>query len=380
MHSNSVFREIIKALPRYKFERMQSAICPDEKTRGFSHWSQLNAMIYCQIGGYESLRKLTLSLGEQYSNHYHVGLGEVKRSTLSYANNNRDVKLFGGVLQYLINVAGSQNKSCNEVLRLLDSSPIHLDADIFGDFSKSNGRCQGAKLHLEYDANGQYPVFFEITPANVNDIDIVKSLELIAGATYIFDRGYMKFTWWNELDEAGCRFVSRMQKSVRYEIIEENQALGANIISDKIIKLNGDKGKKGFPKQLRLIRIKLDSNKDKEIEIVSNDLESPAKTIADLYKRRWEIELLFKWIKQNLKIKKFIGESENAVKIQIITALITFVLIGLYKKRSDYNGTLSQLLVVIKTDPFRKLNHRSIFERQRSYRKSNDNQMLLQGF
>jgi len=170
-----------------------------------------------------------------------------------------------------------------------------------------------------------------------------------------------------------------MQKSACYEITLENKALGDNIIFDKIIKLSGGKGKKDFKKQLRLIRIKLDSNKNKEIEIVSNDLESPAKTITDLYKRRWEIELLFKWIKQNLKIKKFIGESENAVKIQIITALITFVLISLYKKNSAYKGSLSELLIVIKTNPFQKTNHKEIFERQRLYRNQHHNQLTLKG-
>ncbi len=379
MHNNILFKEIIKALPRYKFESMRKKESGKEQSRGFSHWNQLIAMMYSQLSGHESLRKLSISFNEHYSNFYHLGVSHINKSTLSRANNHRNVGLFSEVLKYLINVAGSQNQSCKDVLRLLDSSPIHLDADIFGEFSKSNGRCQGAKLHLEYDANGHYPVFFDITPANVNDIDVVKSLKLISGATYVFDRGYMKFSWWNDLSEAGCRFVSRMQKSVRYEIKEENKILGENIVSDKIIKLIGDKGKKGFPKQLRHIRIKLDSNKDKEIELVSNDLESPAKIIADLYKRRWEIELLFKWIKQNLKIKKFLGESENAVKIQIITALITFILINLYKKKSAYNGTLSQLLIIIKTDPFRKLNHRAIFERQRLYRMPNPNQLNFKG-
>ena len=378
MHNNSVFKEIIKVLPRYKFERMKEKLCPKEQSRGFSHWNHLMSMIYCQLSGHTSLRKLALSFNEQYSNLYHIGVSEVNKSSLSRSNNNRDAGLFAAVLEFLVSVSGNKN-GCREVLRIIDSSPIHLDAGIFGEFSKSNGRCQGAKLHLEYDADGGYPVFFDITPANVNDIEVVKSLKIISGASYVFDRGYMKFDWWNELDEAKCRFVSRMQRSVKYEIVSENEVFGENIISDKIITLTGDKGKKGFPKQLRLIRVRLENNKEKEIDIVSNDLKSDTKTIANLYKRRWEIELLFKWIKQNLKIKKFMGESENAVKIQIITALITFVLISLYKKNSAYKGTLSELLIVIKTDPFRKLNHKAIFERQRAYRKTNHNQLTLNG-
>jgi len=182
MHSNSVFREIIKVLPNYKFLRLKDRLSPREQSRGFSHWSHFLTMIYCQLGGHESLRKLSLSFNEHHSGQYHIGASKVNKSSLSRSNNGRNPELFAEVLRYLVGISGGANKDCKDILRIIDSSPIHLDADVFGEFSKSNGRCQGAKLHLEYDANGRYPVFFDITPANVNDIEIVGSLEIIPNA------------------------------------------------------------------------------------------------------------------------------------------------------------------------------------------------------
>lgn len=368
----------MKGLPRYQFERIKERTGIKEQTRSFSHWSHLVSMVYSQISHQKSLRNLVTSFNEQYAHHYHLGTGGLVRSTLSYANNHREVGIFEAMAQHLVQVAGKGNK-CKEVLRIIDSSPIHLNPEIYGEFSKSNGRCQGIKLHMEYDANGRYPTFFDITPANVNDIAFTEKLTIIPQATYVFDRGYMKFSWWNELASMKCRFVSRMQKSVRYEVVSSNSAAGKNVIEDSIIVLAGKKSVKGYPQQLRMIRVQLEGNNGKEIAIVSNDVTSPAQDIADLYKRRWEIELLFKWIKQQLKIKHFIGESENAVKIQIISALIAFLLITIYKQKTMFAGSLTQLMVIVRADPFRKANHRILFEKRRSSQTLNSNQLAFRG-
>lgn len=374
MHSNTVFGELMKALPRYRFERLRESCSPGEETRRLSHWQQLTAMIYAQIAGHESLRTLVAGFNHHYAAHYHLGAGAIKRSTLSWANAHHDSAFFAEVLNSLIGIASDGGK-CREAVRILDSSPIPLNPKLFGAFSKSNGRCQGAKLHLEYDANGEHPVFFQITPANVNDVEMTAALELTPGATYVFDRGYMKFAWWRTLHEAACRFVSRMQKSVIYDTVETRAVTGNTLLSDTVIAPKGSKAGKYFPYRLRLIRLRLDSQPEKSIAIVSNDLTADAETLAALYKRRWEIEVLFKWIKQHLKIKRFIGRSENAVKLQIITALIAFVLIGMYRRKSGFDGTPSQFLLLIQVDPMRKLFHQSLYERQRSYRQTDKNQL-----
>lgn len=375
MHISSVFSELLKAFPRYKFERLQEKVGYIKKSRSFSDWHHLVAMIYAQVTSQGSLRQLVGSFNEQYAQHYHLGVSPLKLSTLSYANHTRDNRLFCAVLSELIQAAGAHN-TCNEVVRLIDSSPIALRSDIYGDFAKSNGRCKGIKLHMEYDLHGGYPTCFDITPANVNDIDVAQYLTILPGATYVFDRGYMKFDWWQKLAEQNCRFVTRMQKIVRYEVVKENPCSknAENILRDVIIKLTGKKSSSGFHQPLRLLSVQLENN-DKTIEIASNDLISDAAVLADLYKRRWQIELLFKWIKQKLKIKKFMGESENAVKIQIITALITFLLITLYKQKHAHVASLSQLLLIIRVDPFRKINHRQAYDKQRQYKINNANQL-----
>ncbi len=375
MYSNNVLKDVLKVLSRGRFERMREKVCPFEQDRGFTHWSHLVSLIYAQISGLNSLRSLEAVLKEQQAHHYHLGISDVKRSTLSNANNTRSPKLFEEVLAMLTQESGRFGSECREVMRIIDSSPIHLDPSSFGELSQSNGRCCGIKLHLEYDANTSRPLCFDITPANQSDLHITPLLSLLKGATYVFDRGYMKFVWWQKLADAGCRFVTRMQKSVSYEIVKEQKIKkGSNVLRDRIIKLTGKKSSAGFLKRLRVITVQLE-NSAKTIDIVSNDLRSDATKLAGLYKRRWEIELLFKWIKQNLKIKKFIGRSENAVRFQIITALITFVLIGMYKKLSAYQGTLSQLLLVIRANAFQRMHHKQFFERRKSLLKTPSNQL-----
>jgi len=348
-----------------------------KQPRKFSDWNHLVAMVYAQLTGQRSLRQLVGSFNEHYSQHYHLGVGAIRRSTLSYANNTRDVALFSQVLAELIRTAGG-NRQISEVVRLIDSSPIHLNPDIYGDFSKNNGRCQGIKLHVEYDLHGGYPTWFDITPGNVNDIEISKYLAIVPGTTYVFDRGYMKFDWWQKLVDNHCRVISRIQKMVAYKVVTENSLVAGhtNIVGDRIIQLTGNKGSKGFGGHLRMIKVRLD-NSEKTIDVVSTDLLSDASVIAELYKRRWDIELLFKWIKQTLKIKNFIGETENAVKIQIITALIAFLLLAIYKQNHARFHTLLQLVVVVRADPFRKINHRQIYEKHRQYRRKNPNQLTL---
>jgi putative transposase len=292
MYSHTIFSSLLKVCPRSKIDRLLASPDRRRQSRVFNEWDHLVSMIYGQVTSQNSLRQLVYSFNEHFSQHYHLGVKNLKLSTLSYANNHRDVALFSNVLSELIGIAGNHSQT-KEIIRLIDSSPIYLNPDIYTNFAKSSGRCMGAKLHIEHDLQGGYPTYFEITPANVNDIKIAENLTIIPKATYVFDRGYMKFSWWEKLDEKGCHFVSRMQKTVKYNVVTENslKKTSSNIHRDIVIKLTGRKSEVGFSKQLRLITVQLD-NSDKTIEIVSNDLMASAVEIANLYKRRWEIELL----------------------------------------------------------------------------------------
>ena len=220
-------------------------------------------------------------------------------------------------------------KKIADAVRLIDATGLKLSR--LSDWAQFSAKVCGAKLHVVYDPDADRPLYFDITTANVNDITAAKAMPIEAGATYVFDLGYYDFGWWAALDQKGCRIVTRLKTNTPLVIVEEKPlAPGSPVLSDRIGHLPARLArsrKNPFADPVREVRVNTETGK--ELRILTNDLDATAEEIADLYKRRWQVELFFRWIKQTLKIRHFLGTSENAVRIQIAVALIAFLVLRL---------------------------------------------------
>lgn len=328
-HQNTVFHSLLKLLPWATFNRLVKKHEMDFRVRGLTTKTQFIAMLFAQLSGSASLRDLVTSLQSHQALLYHLGAKPVRRSSLADANRDRSHAFFDELFEALLaQLPAGLPRRMRQAVRLIDSTSLRLNAlsSAWAQFSK--GVC-GAKLHVVYDLTAERPVYFVMTQANVNDITPAKAIEIEAGAAYIFDLGYYDFGWWAALDAQGCRIVTRFKKNTPLEIAAENKvAKGGSILSDRIGHLPGRltySRKNPYQDPVREIRVRIDSGKI--LRLFTNDLDAPAQEIADLYKSRWQIELFFRWIKQVLKIKRFLGTSENAVRIQVAIALIAFLLL-----------------------------------------------------
>ncbi len=328
-HHNSVFHQLLKHLPWDDFERLARVHRADALARRLTSKSQFLAMLYGQLAGAASLREIVGGIESQRARLYHLGATLPRRSTLADANHDRSSALFTELLALLIARAHrGLRRSLAETTYLIDATGPRLDARSWARFSA--GVC-GAKLHVIYDLAADRPIYAAITPTRVNDITAAQAMPIEPGATYVFDLGYYDYAWWAKLDAAQCRIVTRLKSNTPLSVVEELPVPAATaILSDRIGHLPARQGSgrsNPFQDPVREVRVKLDSGKI--IRILSNDLDASAQEIADLYKRRWAIELFFRWVKQTLKIRRFLGTSENAVRIQIAVALIAFLLLRL---------------------------------------------------
>jgi putative transposase len=248
-------------------------------------------------------------------------------------------------------------RDAKEMLRLIDSTTISLNINQFkwAEFRKNKG---GLKLHTVYDPMAEVPVYVEMTNAKVNDRKALDNLPIEPGTTYVIDRAYNDYQWYYNLTEQGCSFVGRMKKDAVYEVVKLRNSEGENIVSDEVIRLSSKQAKKDCPTDLRRVTFYREEDK-KTLVFIMNDLTRSATEISKLYKQRWQIELFFKWIKQNLKIKKFLGRSENAVLIQVLTALISYLLIKLVKLKSKTKLSLQEITRLISINIMQR---RSLFE------------------
>jgi hypothetical protein len=284
-------------------------------------------MVLAQTSGMRSLRDLERMVEHHPGIRAHLGLGRVRRSTLGEANALRPASLFEAVAaklsaQVLDGGAGPA------ALRLIDATRIFAGKAVAG-WAKG-----GLKLHMNFDPTRERPVWFAVTSEWVNDITVAKRMPIEAGATYVFDKGYYDFTFWAELDGAGCRFVTRLKKNSPTHRVGERAVEGPGLLFDRIVTLSKRlKGQRQNPyaKPVRLVGVRTDNGT--ELTLVTNDLTASAAEIAALYKGRWQVELFFKWLKQNLKITHFLGTSRNAVTIQIMAALIAYLLLRLASLR-----------------------------------------------
>lgn len=328
-HQNSVFHSLTKHVPWSKFEHIVEKYGADQLSRKLTTKRQFIALLYGQVSGATSLREVVTGMASHETLLYHVGAAPVKRSTMSDANSKRPWQVFSELFaQMLPQAHRGLRRATAEAVRLIDSTSVRLSSLSEG-WATFSTDVFGAKAHIVYDPNADRPVYFAVTPAKVNDITAAKAMPIEPGATYVYDLGYYDYGWWAGLDEAGCRFVTRLKKNTPFSVIKENRVpRNSNIVSDRIGHLparlaNSRKNPLQVP--VREITVIIDTGK--LLRIVTNDLDAQAQEIADLYKQRWQIELFFRWVKQTLRIMHFIGVSENAVRIQIAIALIAFLIL-----------------------------------------------------
>jgi len=322
--------DVLKHLPWATFDQLVEQHGADHRVRTLPTKTQLIALLYGQLAGASSLREIVVELESHAARLYHLGARSVARSTLSEANRQRPVAVFSELFAQLVKQAHrGLRRNLAGVTYLIDSTSLRLNS--FSDWAQySDGVC-GAKAHIVYDPDADQPIYASISTAKVNDITAAQAMPIEPGATYVFDLGYYDFAWWAKLDAAQCRIVTRLKKNTPLEVVEELPVpQGTNILSDRIGFLPQRQARsRRNPMQDAVREVRVTTETGKTLRILTNDLDAGAEEIAALYKRRWAIELLFRWIKQTLRIKKFIGTNENVVRIQVAVALIAFLLLRL---------------------------------------------------
>lgn len=331
LHHNTVMRDILKLVPWHRFEALVEEHDADARVRRLSTKGQFVALLYGQLSGASRLREIVTGLSSHAARLYHLGADPIRRSTLSDANSKRPVEVFAELLEVMMRQAhrGLRRKLA-ETTYLIDATSVRLNQHSASWARFSAGVC-GAKVHVIYDADADRPIYAAVSAANVNDITAAHQMPIEAGATYVFDLGYYDYLWWAALDAAGCRIVTRFKSNTPLDIVEELPVTkDGNILSDRIGFLPARQAKnRQNPMQDAVREVRVTTDTGKVLRILSNDLDASADEIANLYRRRWAIELFFRWIKQTLKITRFVGTSENAVRIQIAVALIAFLLLRL---------------------------------------------------
>jgi len=356
-----VFSQLMEFLPAHEFNRCVERHGGHYKVQSLTCRRQFLAMAFAQLTYRESLRDIEACLRAVPQKLYHMGIGgPVAKTTLADANERRNWRIYEDFAQALIREARALyagESLCTELdqtVYALDSTTIDLCLALFpwATFRKRKG---AVKVHTQLDLRGNIPTFIKITEGKVHDVKFLDNIALEAGAIYVMDRGYVDFDRLYALDLAKAFFVTRAKRNLQWRRLSSLPADGkAGVLSDQAITLTGVKTAKSYPEKLRRVRF-YDAYQARTLIFLTNDFIRPALTIARLYKCRWQIELFFKWIKQNLRIKAFYGTSENAVKTQIWIAITVYVLVAIVKKRLDINISLHAMLQVINLSVFEKV-------------------------
>lgn len=357
-HCNTIFSQILKFVPRHEFEALANRHHSGRAFRTASRWSQFVTMAMAQLSGRNSLRDIVNSVSTQAHRLYHLGSATMTRSNLSRINENKPYSLYEALFGKLLHhcqclaPAGHQFRFKNK-LYSLDASTIDLCLSVFpwADFRSTKG---AIKLHIGLNHSGYLPEFVTITEGKTSDIEIGRMLSFPAGSIIAIDRGYTDYQWYNRLNNKGIFFVTRLKSNASYKVVTRHPVLkNKGLTSDQTIILTGIGAAKDCPIQLRRIGYR-DQVTGKHYVFLTNNFKLAAKTIADIYKARWQVELFFKWIKQNLKIKSFVGTSKNAVMTQIWIALCVYLLIAFIKFQAKIKQSMQQILRLLQLNLFDK--------------------------
>jgi hypothetical protein len=344
-HHNSLLHQLLQFVPWRLFDRLVDEHGADTRVRRLTTRSQLIALIYAQLSGAQSLREIEQAMASHEHRLYHLGAAAPARSTLADANAKRPAQLFADLFAVLAAQASpGLRRATREAIHLVDASSIRLTeiSRAWADY-KAHGAL--VKLHVDFDADGAIPANFAITPARVNDVSMAHTLPIERGATYVFDLGYYDFSWWAKLHEAGCRIVTRLKTHTRPRVLETRAvAAGGPVRSDRIVaidaRLRSARGARHPLSGIALREVVVAIDGRRTLRLITNDLQASAERIGELYKARWQIELFFRWVKQHLKIKRFLGTSENAIRTQIAVALIAFLILRMAHRAKTFPASL----------------------------------------
>ena len=354
-----VFGQFLNLLPRYEFQRIVNKYKGDYRARHFKCWNQLACMIFAQIRQEQSLRDIDIALNAHANKLYHMGMVQCPRSTLADANERRDYRIYEEFAKLLMHRARREYAGTDlavdvdNAVYALDASTIDLTLSLFpwAKFRKTKG---AIKLHAMIDLRGNIPAFLTITDGKVHDVKAAPQIPIEPEGIYVVDRAYVDFDWLRSIDDISAFFVSRLKTSIRWtRIVSHPVDKSLGLRSDQEILLFSKRTKAKYAKRLRRISFR-DEERHRTLVFLSNNFDLPADTVAALYKARWEIELFFKWIKQNLKVKSFFGTSPNAVKTQIWIAMIVYLILAILKQRYGLEKSLSQLLHFLEVNLFEK--------------------------
>lgn len=350
-YSSTIFSQLLSFLPKDQLKRFVGQHQAERYVKRLSVWNHLVVLLYAQATGKESLREIEKSLTVGYATWYHLGIKSVSRSSISRVNNTRDPivfeKLFYALLSECKQITATRDFSFENPLYSLDATLINLCLSLF-DWAKYQSTKGAIKIHTVLDNRKGIPTVIEITEGNVADITQGKrmDLELPIGSILVFDRGYIDYVWWKQLDTQGLFFVTRAKSTIMLVTASRNKVVGDNVLADDLVWV-GDPVEEVYDKKMRCVRYY--DEKQGELIFLTNNFTLTALEIALVYKERWQIELFFKWIKQNLKIKTFLGTSKNAVMNQIWVAMIYYLLLSYVKFQTRYEGSLLELTWMIKT-------------------------------
>jgi hypothetical protein len=380
-HHNTVFSQLLKLIPRHEFESLAKQHHSGRSFRTASRWSQFVTLALAQLAGRTSLRDIVENISVQAHRLYHLGSANLSRSNLSRINESKPYALyealFGKLLRRCQGTTPGHDFRFNNPLYSLDASTIDLCLSVFpwADFRTTKG---AVKLHVGLNHDGYLPEFVTITEGKRHDVTVGRTLAFPKGSIVAIDKGYNDYNWYNQLTDKGIFFVTRLKSNAKFRIVSRRPVLkGKGLTCDQTIKFSGAQTANKCPVQLRRIGYR-DAVTGKYYVFLTNNFKLSARTIADIYKARWQVELFFKWIKQNLKIKSFIGTSKNAVMTQIWIALCMYLLLAFLKFQSKLKKSMQQILRLLQLNLFEKRDLMALLRGDRLRDKLIDiNQMVL---
>jgi len=352
----SMFSQLLKLFPRTEFQSLVKRTHAERHARGFTCWGQFVAMLFCQLGRAHSLREICGGLRSSEGKLKHLGITAPSRSTLAYANEHRPWQLYRAVFQELLGrcqraVPARRKFRFKNKLVSLDSTVIDLCATLF-DWAKFRRTKGAVKLHSLLDHDGYLPSVVVVTEGKRHDVRVARTLRFDPGTIVVMDRGYVDYAWFGRLTTEGVFLVTRLKDNALYRVVERRRPPERSPVQrDEVIRLTGVAAETKCPHDLRRVEV-YDPEKDETLVFLTNQLALGATTIAAIYKDRWQIELFFKALKQNLKIKTFVGTSANALKVQVWTALIAMLLLKYLQLRSRFAWSLSNLVALLRMNLF----------------------------
>ena len=381
----TIFAQIMNYIPKHRFDACVKKYQGNYKVQSFTCWEQFLVMTFAQLTYRESLRDIETCLRAMQNKLYHIGIrSKISRSTLADANLNRDWRIYAEFAYILIDKAKELYrddkffKELDETVYALDSTTVDLCLSLFA-WAKFRKTKSAIKIHTLLDLQNNIPSFFSITDGSVHDVNLLDELLIQIGAFYVIDRGYIDFERLYRLNISSAYFVTRAKVNLKFKRIYSHQVdKSLGLICDQSIFLKGYYPSKYYPEKLRRIKY-FDSQNNRRLVFLTNNFCLPAITIADLYRQRWQIELFFKWIKQNLKIKSFYGNSANAVKTQVCIAISVYVLLAIIKKKLNLEHSLYTFLQLVSISIFEKTPIISMFSNDYDMNEIKDdpNQLFL---